>query len=244
MAGVERFRVELQARLAQGGHLVLWGPRGTGKTTLLRALREELASHQIPTGYAASAHSLDAITRAFAEAYPGTDIEGLPRKRVRARLRLAAEARRGVLLLDHATTLNTQVVGLLRRLRGGVMGVLLAADVDSERVRQRVRDWHLGAVSLRMPAMSAARLRRAFLEDCREAGVDELIEPWESQLIRAAAGRIGWMRQCAGLIARPQYWDGKILHASVLCSDTEMMLRDPEITAALLGEHPRGISSP
>lgn len=243
MAGIGRLRTELAARLVHGEHLVLYGPRGIGKTTLLRALAQDFAARKAPIGYAASTSSLDAITRAFTDAYPSTETSGLPRKRVRARLRLAAEAERGVLLLDHGVAVNTQMVGLLRRLRGGVMGVLLAADVDTERERQRLRDWHLGASPVRMPAASAARLRRAFRSGCLKAGVERPVGPWESQLIRAAEGRIGWIRQCVALIDGSRYWDGDILYAGVLCSDTEMMLRDPEIAAGLLGEQPRRIGS-
>lgn len=233
MTSSARFARALAARLGGGEHLLLYGPRGGGKTTLLKTLARDARNDGIPCGYAESTGSLGAITRAFADAYPDADTEGLSRRRARARLRLAAEARRGVLLLDHASAVNTQMVGFLRRLRGGVAGVVLAADVDSERERRRVRDWRLGAASVRMPPASAARLRRAFRAGCRDAGVIELCAPWQRQLVRAARGRIGWVEQCTRLLGEPRYWDGPTLLASVLAADAELALRRPDVLRGL-----------
>lgn len=222
----------------RGEHVLLYGARGSGKTTLLKKLERDFTTQAVPCGYVVSTTNLDAITRALAIAYPGVDSKELTRRQARARLRLAAEARCGILLLDHVEAVNTQMLGLFRRLRGGAAGALLTADVDTERERRRVREWRLGARSVRMPATSAARLRHALRSGCRTAGVAELAAAWERQILRAARGRIGWVILCVRLIADARYWDGETLHCSVLCSDTEIGLRSPQVASGVI-QHSR-----
>lgn len=229
----------LAERLQRGEHIVLYGPRGSGKSTLLEHLRRHFAVSETPCAYAALTSSLAGITESLALAYPDVDVVGVARRLARARLRAAADCRPGILLLDHAAAVNSQMVGYLRRLRGGIVGVLIAADVDTDREREQVRAWHLAASPVRMPSASATRLRRLFRDRCREAGVLECVRPWERQILRAARGRIGWISQCTRFIDMPRYWNDTNLYAAVLCSDTEMALRDPDLVVAMLGKMPR-----
>jgi hypothetical protein len=85
---------------------------------------------------------------------------------VRARLWRAADLRGDALLLDHLIDVRNAMVGFLRHLHGGVVGVFLAVDVEVERERQRMKPWRLGALCVRMPPTSAQRLRQLLWSRC------------------------------------------------------------------------------
>jgi ABC-type hemin transport system ATPase subunit len=59
---------QMMTQLRLGRHLVLWGPRGGGKTTLLQAVERELGDGHHALSVAT--HHLDDITRALERAYP------------------------------------------------------------------------------------------------------------------------------------------------------------------------------
>lgn len=212
-------------RLQRGEHLVLYGPRGSGKSTLLASLYSRIARNDIPCALSTATAHLDDITRAFAQAYPGVDTTSLPRRKARARLRMAADHNEGVLLLDHVTDISTAMFGFLRRLRGGIAGVLLAVDVEKERDGQRLRHRHLGTLSLPMPPAPAGRLRGLFRNCCAKHPIPRIPRNQERQIIRAARGRPGWIMQCARLVPDERYWCGEMLQAALLCVDTEITLR-------------------
>lgn len=219
-------------RLLRGEHLVLYGPRGVAKSTLVRDLHARYLRAGVPCARSSATSGLDDITRTFAQAYPQVDTAGLTRRRARARLVAAADRERGVLLLDHMTDVTTAMLGFLRRLRGGVVGVvgvLMVVDVDVERERQRLRRWGLGVFSLPMPPASSDRLRRLLRARCHGQDMPSLAADQERQLIRAARGRPGWMTTCAGLIAQPRYWYDDRLYVSVLCMDAETALRQADL---------------
>jgi predicted ATPase len=130
------FAEDLGLRLRSGSHLILYGPRGAGKSTFLTLLREENRAIGAPCGLAAATSGLADVVAALAQAYPNTDIDGLGKRAARVRLRSAADRVSGVLLLDHATTVTTAMLGYLRRLRGGVAGALLVVDTT---IRSRWR---------------------------------------------------------------------------------------------------------
>jgi hypothetical protein len=102
-----------------------------------------------------------------------------------------------VLLLDHLTDVSNAMVGFLRRLHGGVVGVLLAADFEVERERRRMKPWRLDALSVRMPPTSAPRLSQLPRATCTELRLLPIGPQIELQLLRAARGRPGWILQCA-----------------------------------------------
>jgi|HubBroStandDraft_1064217.scaffolds.fasta_scaffold00733_20 hypothetical protein len=53
--GLRRGSRELAARLANGEHLILWGPTGSGKTTLRGAVQRRLCGRVAQQGYCVSA---------------------------------------------------------------------------------------------------------------------------------------------------------------------------------------------
>lgn len=221
--GLRRTSRELAQRLAKGEHLVLWGPIGSGKTTLLVAIQRRLASGAC--ALAMTTESLDDITRTLERVYPNTPTYGISRRAARARLWRAADREPAVLLLDHVSAVSTAMKGFLRRLRGGIAGVLLVFDIDSPRERAGLRARHLGCLSVRIPALPS-RVQRGLLAALWPA--DEHPYPCPAdvrRLIRAARGRPGWIAVCAELAGEPKYWCADGVKVGILALDTELRIR-------------------
>ena len=225
---IRAFRAELGARLRTGSHLILYGPRGAGKSTLLREIANHYKAIGTPYGLAPETSGLPDVVAALADAYPYANIEGLTKRAAGVRLRRVADRVPGVLLLDHATMVTTAMLGYLRRLRGGVAGALLVADVDSPHERDRLKSWHAGALSIRMPLMSSRRLHR-LLSAATHAGPLPEIEPrMVRYIVRVARGRIGWVTECFRRLEMQEYWRDERLHLAALCMDTEIAIRQSQ----------------
>lgn len=220
-----QFQSTLTTRLQNGEHLILYGPRGSGKSTLFTQLCARLTHYGTPCARSPATSTLNDMTCAFVCAYPDVETVGLTRRRARARLMLAADQQAGVLLFDHVTHVSTAMLGFIHRLRGGLAGVLMAIEVDGERERLALRQRHLGIPLLSMPPLSARRLRTLFRMYYTDLGLPATTPAQERQIIRAARGRPGWVVQCSQLIAQDQYWHNQTLYVSVLCIDTEIALQ-------------------
>lgn len=224
--GFQAFTGDLGSRLRAGSHLILYGPRGSGKSTLLTILSEENRSIGAPCCIAPVTTGLADIVAALAQAYPGADIEGLGRRDARARLRRAADRTSGVLLLDHATGITTAMLGYLRRLRGGIAGALLVVDVDTAHERERLRAWHVGALSIRMPPASDRQMHQLLMAAIQTANLPEVEPKMAQQIAHAARGRIGWLNGCIHRLEMQEYWRDGRLHLAALCTDTEIETRE------------------
>jgi len=217
---------ELYKRLRKGERVVLFGRRGSGKSTLVAELREDLMRDDVPCGHANVTEHLDDITKALEQAYPTVNVSAIRRRAARSRLWLAADKCQGVLLLDHIVDMNNAMVGFLRRLVGGIAGVLLVLDVDTPRERAKVRPGRLGGLPLQMLPFSTAAMRSLLRSECDRRGFQIIDTRAERQLVHAAFGRPGWIAQCTALAERTHYWlDGRLALINLLCSDTEIALR-------------------
>ncbi len=225
-------------RAISGQRVLLYGPRGSGKSTLLEQLRVELVRQAVPCGYAPSTAHLDDITRALTTAYPAVKAAAVRRRTARARLRLAADRRGGVLLLDHVSEVSNAMVGFMRRMVGGMTGIVLAFDVESDTERAAaIRPGRLGGLPIRMPETSARQLKVLWRRLCRQQHWVDLSPALETRLLREAAGRPGWLVQCAALAADSRYRrDGKLELINLLCSDTSMALHHGVQALQLLNE--------
>ncbi len=215
----------LQQRLLRGEHLTLYGPRGSGKSTVLAELHARLERTGIPCAYSLSTTVLDDLTQALERAYPGVDTAEVGRRTARVRLCNAADRRSGVLLLDHFRCNGSAMVSFLRHLHGKVAGVLTAVDVEAAAERSRMRPSRYGAMSVRMPLATARQLRRLLEERwgaCR-------LPPFGGEAVRAfveaARGRPGWIVQCAQLACERRYWSAYGPLVTVLSVDTEAAVR-------------------
>jgi energy-coupling factor transporter ATP-binding protein EcfA2 len=225
-APLQLLRQQVLARLQRGERVALYGPRGAGKTTLLARLHQELSRAGIPCGRSPATSHLDDITQALAGAYPEVNAVDVARRTARSRLWIAADRRGGVLLLDHVTAVNNAMVGFMRRLVGGIAGVLFVFDVDTPRERNLIRPGRLGGMPLAMPSTSTATLRMLWRRECMRSGVLVSDLDVERRVVRAAAGRPGWIVQCAELVTERHYWrEHSLALVNLLCADAEIALR-------------------
>src|ERR1017187_2727710 len=213
------FRTELTSRLRSGSHLILHGPRGSGKSTLLASMRDYYHLHSIHCAIAPQTLGLPDVVTALSQAYPKTDLGSLGRRAIGVRLRIIADRVPGVLLLDHTRELTTAMIGFLRRLRRGIVGVLLVVDIDSDFERERLRAWRRHALCVRMPLMPARRLRALWSSQCTRSGVPSIDPRTTRHFIQAARGRVGWLTECVDRLQRPEYWQDDRLHPGALCTD-------------------------
>ena len=216
---------QLEQRLLRGEHLTLYGPRGGGKSCVLTQLLTRLQRDAVPCAYSSSTSCLDDITRALECAYPGVDTWEVRRRTARGRLWRAAERRAGVLLLDHFRCKGAAMVSFLRRLHGRIAGVLTAIDVDTETERRRIRPWRYGALSVRMPMMTARQLHRLLDERWSASRLPRLATDARAAFVEAARGRPGWIVKCAELAGEQRYWCTYGPLITVLCVDTEAAVR-------------------
>jgi hypothetical protein len=189
-------------------------------------MRDNCHLHSIPCAIAPQTLGLPDVVTALSQAYPKTDLGSLGRRAIGVRLRMAADRVPGVLLLDHTRELTTATIGFLRRLRGGIVGVLLVVDIDSEFERERLRAWRRHALCTRMPLMPNHRLRRLLQSSCSVRALPAIEPALTQQIVHAAKGRVGWLRECVRRLEIPQYWSGGRLHVGVLCSDSEIAIRE------------------
>lgn len=219
------FRNDLAARLQRGSHLMLHGPRGSGKSTLVTSILEHFRSQKIPCAIAPQTMGLADIATALSQAYPGTDIHGLSRQAAGVRLRLVADQVPGVLLLDHTREVTPAMIGFMRRLKGGIIGALFVVDIDSEFERERLVGWRRHAPRVRMPLMANRRLQRLLNYAWVARDLPEIDTKTLHYIVHAARGRVGWLRECIRHLEIPEYWSGGRLHVGGLCTDCEITIR-------------------
>ena len=219
------FTALLQQRLLRGEHLTLYGPRGSGKSTVLAEIHARLERTGIPCAYSPCTTALDDITRTLERAYPWVDTGDVGRRTARVRLWNAADRRSGILLLDHFRCNGSATMSFLRRLHGKVAGVLTAVDVESAGERSRMRSSRYGAMPVRMPRATARQLRRLLDERWGTLGLPPLGGEAVRTFVAAARGRPGWIVQCAQLACERRYWRAYGPLITVLSVDTEAAVR-------------------
>lgn len=224
----------LAGHLDEGHFVLLYGPRGVGKTAVLQALAGRCSAAGLAVGTAERTATLADLVAALELAYPGVDVD-VTRQRARARLRLAAESSPCVLLLDHVGHVGTAFKSLLRSLRGTGSGVVLAADADNAREHERVRGLHLAHREIELPRLGAASIRALLRKLLATASVAH--PPHEDdveRLVHAAEGLPGRATWFVAELAREAAWrDGRVraewLHTEALArSAQEILTRSAE----------------
>jgi len=224
-ASIAMMRKDISRRLRRGEHLVLYGPWGSGKTTVVIELEGRFRQAGIPCGRSELTQSVDDILDALKAVYPSVDTTGLDLPTARAQFVEAAIARAGILLLDHVIEVDNLMARFLQRLHRGPIGVLSVVDVEVEEEKRRLRPWRLGTLAVRIPPESSNRLAELLESSHRDQGLPPLKTEFKSQLLRFAQGRPGWIRTCIELERNGHYWQDDQLFISQLCEDTDRAMR-------------------
>lgn len=228
LLGREPDLYKLDALVRGGSAVVLYGPVGVGKTTMLQALAQRARQRGSPCGLVQRTAALSDFTQALMHAYPRVPTEGTQRQ-LRGRLRMAVERRPGLLLFDNLGHTGTAFKGAVRSVRGTGLGVVFAADVDHPRDHERIRALGLSFHELELRPLHGNSMRallQTLVEKRPLAGTltpdhlralvaateglpgravyfaDSLVDPsaW-----RAGAPRVEWLRTEALIRAAERY---------------------------------------
>jgi energy-coupling factor transporter ATP-binding protein EcfA2 len=173
--------------LEEGQVVVLVGPVGVGKSALLRALHRMARRRLVPCALVTETVALRDFTAALAIAYPHVPTSGGQRL-LRARLRAASGAAPGVLLFDDLRRTGSAFKGAIRSVRGTGLGIVLAADVDQPRDRERVRALGLSHHEIELRPLHGHSMRALFQA---LVGRRELPFSLTSESFRALVGATG-----------------------------------------------------
>ncbi len=231
----------LHSRLSEGRTILLYGPKGSGKTTILKNVARRIKKDRRPCGLCKMTRALSDVTGALLQAYPSVSTKSRSRRSVRFALDTAVEANPGILLLDHVHAVGTQVRGFLRSLLGTGLGVLMAADVEGERDHRKYRAMRLAYEEETVPPLPGRYMRCIF----RNAVPDDalpfpLTEADLRGLLRCARGRPGWIIRMGELLQLENYWHkGRVLKESIyiqlLCETETAYCSSPEAHHQNLG---------
>jgi len=229
-APLAAFAKVLLTRALRGEEVVVHGPRGVGKTSVILELRARLEEAGVSVGHSAYTRTLADVVSALSRAFPeAVRDESIPARWQRGRLRMAVEQRRAVLLLDHVETVTSPMRSFLRKLRGKALGVVFAVDVDSARDRARLNELRLTHHHLAFPRVHGNALRAVFQDRLRHAGAPAAPDEADVvEIVRAAEGRPGWVVECASRLRELRYWNGTRLRLGLLRAD---------VAAELLGRY-------
>lgn len=206
LLGREEELAKLGELMRGGQSVVLYGRVGVGKSALLRALAQRTRKEGRPCALVTRTTSLGDFTRALAHAYPGVATDGTQRQ-LRGRLRRAVESRPAVLLFDGLGQTGSAFKGALKSVRGTGLGVVLAADVDQPRDRERVRALGLSHHELEIRALHGNSMRallQTLLERRRPA--HSLAAAHMRALVAATEGLPGRAVDFAEALADPRSW--------------------------------------
>jgi MoxR-like ATPase len=131
MIGREKLVENVTDLVIGGAEVLLHGPMGIGKTTILEAVATRVRSTGRPCGFAPRTKGLGDVTGALAAAFP--EANAPTQRRLRNMLLRHVEKRPAVLVLDHVLNAPTAMRSFLRSLRGNRTGVVFAFDVEHPR---------------------------------------------------------------------------------------------------------------
>jgi AAA+ superfamily predicted ATPase len=197
----------LREHVARGHFVLLYGPRGVGKSALIDALGARCREAGLSVGASARSRTLADLTLALSQAYPDVVVRETSQRQARSRLRLAAEARPCVLLLDHLTGAGSAFKSALRALRGTGSAAVIAADVDRQREHERVRALHLTHHEIELRRLGDGSMRSLFAALFTETPPRHALGASDvAALVRAAEGLPGRATWFAEQLAAEAAW--------------------------------------
>jgi hypothetical protein len=213
-----RGRAALIGALVDGLHkartLLLLGPLGAGKSTVLAAVAERLRAEGRPCGSVPRTASLRDMTLAAVLAYPELATTGWKQGAIRRALSQAMESRPPVLVLDGIVGATPPMRKYLHVLQGRGVGLLIAADSQNQRDHLRIRGLRLACREVVLPPLEA-RVVREILAPLAPAG-------WLDALAAIAHGNPGRAERAAVLAKEQRYWSNGALLRAMLETDLDM----------------------
>jgi energy-coupling factor transporter ATP-binding protein EcfA2 len=208
LLGREQDLARLDALVRCGSVVVLYGPIGVGKTTLLHALAGRARQRGAPCAIVPFASALADFTHALARAYPRVANEGTQRQ-LRARLRKAIESRPGVLLFDDLRRTGTAFKGAIRTVRGTGLGIVFAADVDHPRDHARLRALSLSHHEIELRPLHGNSMRALLHALLQRRPLASRVTPEHLRALAVATGGLpGRAVDFAEALVSPTAWAG------------------------------------
>jgi hypothetical protein len=207
LLGRKKLLDQVEDAALRGRTVLLLGPMGIGKTSILAELQKRITARSVPCGLAPDTRDIGDVTAALWSAYPQISEPTGAQRHLRSRLRSAVEAIPGVLLLDHVTTAGTAMKGFLRSLRGTGFGVVLAADVENRRDHAKMRDLHLTHLEIIVPPLAGRSMASLFCYLLEGRALSfTLHDDDRKRLLRLAKGNPGRLLTFLDLLAEPRFW--------------------------------------
>lgn len=208
LIGRDQDLARLDSLIRDGSVVVLYGPVGVGKSAVLHALARRARQRGLPCGLAARTVSLSDFTQALARAYPRVPAEGTQRQ-LRGRLRMAVEARPGVLLFDNLGQTGTAFKGVVKSVRGTGLGLLFAADVDQPRDHERLRALGLSHYEIELRPLHGNSMRALLQALFERRTIAGTLTPEQLRaLVAATDGLPGRAVEFAEALVDPAAWSG------------------------------------
>jgi len=243
MVGRQEFVKSLISALINGRRIILYGPIGAGKSTILHAIAEQLGGIDYPCGMAPRTATLSDITEALHRAFPDVNAEGWTKRRTRNHLSGIVEDQGAALLLDHFQDLGTASKGFLRSLWTSRAGILVAVDVEFPRDAKCFNALKMTDVKIEVPRLDARSMRKIFEITIQESRLPRplLQKEWQS-LLQIAAGRPGWIRLMGLKIADARYWREGSLQTGFLRIDISSEIAEQYLGDSFTNHAQRGLS--
>jgi len=206
-----------------GRTVLLLGPIGIGKTTILRELARVLSKTERPVGVCHHTGSVGEVTAALARVYPEIGTRQRKQRTLRGALRLAIDRRPGALLLDHLVCAGTILKGFLRSLQGTGLSVVIAADIEHKGDHARVRALRVAFEEMAVPRLPPRHIREILLDQSRRLKwPSPLHQEDEESIVETAAGRPGWVVMMAERLCESRYWTDARVRTELLRADVNI----------------------
>ena len=221
--GRRRLVTQLVAVAVQAGRMLVHGPWGIGKTTLLTEAARAVREAGFRVGYSARTESLADVVRALASAYPAAAGGSVPARQRRSALRLAVEQDPGLLVLDGLDASGTALIGFLRSLRGKKLAVVAAAEVEDSEDLAIARSSGLAYRELAVPRLGGHELGRWLeLLNRRFPLPFDLNVTARGVLLDLADGRPGILERAWARLRAGRYWRGPVPLLETVAADVRL----------------------
>jgi DNA polymerase III delta prime subunit len=207
----------------QAGRVLVHGPWGVGKTTILLEVARNAREAGIRVGYCPKTRSLGNVVDTLERAYATLSAGALPARQRRSAVRLATEDQSGLLILDGLNARGTALIGFLRSLRGKRLAVIAAADVEHPRDLVPARASGIAYRELPIPQLPARELGKLMARLAQRYPLPfDLPSADRAVLLNIAAGRPGVLERAWARLREARYWRGALPLVETVRADVRL----------------------